>query len=291
METVLQNGDCVIAISEDDDTIKVSANTNYNIDESLFAAKSKIPAEKEKTLILGWNVTGCSIIKELDNYVAKDSEILIVSDNLDIKDDINLLKKSLVNLKIELKQGHTTDRETLESLNLDSFNHIIILCYRDNINAEEADSKTLITLLHLRNIAERSNSHFSIVSEMLDIRNKELAEVTKADDFIISNKLISLMLSQLSENKELKAVFDDLFDAEGSEIYVKPVSDYVQIGKEISFHTVAASAAKRGEIAIGYRLNKFAHNADKAYGVVVNPVKSNTVVFDETDKVIIIAED
>jgi len=287
MKTVLQNGDNIIAISEDDDTIKVSGNINYNIDESLFASKSVKPAEKEKTLILGWNVTGCSIIKELDNYVAKDSEILIVTDNLE---DIELLRSSLINLKVDIKQGHTTDRETLESLNLNSFNHIIILCYTD-INAEEADSKTLITLLHLRNIAEKTNSHFSIVSEMLDIRNKQLAEVTKADDFIISNKLISLMLSQLSENKELKAVFDDLFDAEGSEIYVKPMSDYVQLGKEISFHTVAASAAGRGEIAIGYRQNKFAHNADKAYGVVVNPVKSKSVVFDSTDKVIVIAED
>lgn len=88
----------------------------------------------------------------------------------------------------------------------------------------------LITLLHLRNIEEKTGNDFTIVSEMMDIRNKELAEGTEADDFIISNKLISLMLSQLSENKELKAVFDDLFDADGSEIYVKPVTDYVKTG-------------------------------------------------------------
>lgn len=291
MDTVLQNGDNIIAISEDDDTIKVSAKTSYNIDENVFASKSIIPPDKEKTLILGWNVRGCSIIKELDNYVAKDSEVLIVTDDLVIKEGIEHHKKLLNNIKVELRQGHTTDREILESLDLHTFNHIIILCYTENINAEEADSKTLITLLHLRNISERSKTHFSIVSEMLDIRNKELAEVTKADDFIISNKLISLMLSQLSENKELKAVFDDLFDSEGSEIYVKPMSDYVQPGKEVSFHSVAASASRHGEIAIGYRLNKYAHNADKAYGVVVNPVKSNKVVFDNTDKVIVIAED
>jgi voltage-gated potassium channel Kch len=291
METVFSGGDRVIAISEDDDTIKLSGTANYNIDSNSFAQRSKIPAEKEKTLIIGWNIKGCSIIKELDNYVAKGSSLTIVTDNLDIKDDIESMKQNLVNLQIELRHGHTAERDTLESLNLDSFNHIIILCYTDNIGAEEADSKTLITLLHLRNIAEKTGSRFSIVSEMLDIRNKELAEITKADDFIISNKLVSLMLSQLSENKELKAVFDDLFDAEGSEIYVKPAGDYVQMGKEISFHTVVASAAIRGEIAIGYRQNKYAHNADKAYGVVVNPVKSKSVVFEEIDKVIVIAED
>ena len=38
---------------------------------------------------------------------------------------------------------------------------------------------------------------------MLDVRNRELAEVTQADDFIVSDKLVSLMLAQVSENKDL----------------------------------------------------------------------------------------
>ncbi len=152
-------------------------------------------------------------------------------------------------------------------------------------------SKSLITLLHLRNIEEVTGHDFTIVSEMLDIRNKELAEVTEADDFIISNKLISLMLSQLSENKELKAVFDDLFDAEGSEIYIKPVTNYIKTGVPVNFYTLCESAARKGEIALGYRINEFSHNSEKAYGVVVNPKKSEIVTFTDKDKLIVIAED
>jgi len=34
---------------------------------------------------------------------------------------------------------------------------------------------------------------------MLDIRNKELAEVTKADDFIISNKFVSVPHPMISK--------------------------------------------------------------------------------------------
>ena len=63
---------------------------------------------------------------------------------------------------------------------------------------------------------------------MLDVRNRELAEATKVDDFIVSDHLISLMMTQLSENAELAEVFDDLFDPEGSEIYLKPAGDYVR---------------------------------------------------------------
>ena len=50
---------------------------------------------------------------------------------------------------------------------------------------------------------------------MLDLRNRELAEVTQADDFIVSDQLISLMLAQVAENKHLNAVFADLFDPRG----------------------------------------------------------------------------
>ena len=57
-----------------------------------------------------------------------------------------------------------------------------------------------------------------VVSEMVDVRNRELAEVTRADDFVVSNKLVSLMLAQASENDALTAIFDDLLDEAGSEL-------------------------------------------------------------------------
>ena len=55
---------------------------------------------------------------------------------------------------------------------------------------------------------------------MLDLRNRALAEVTHADDFIVSDRLVSLLMSQVAENAQLNAVFADLFDAAGSEIYL-----------------------------------------------------------------------
>ena len=126
---------------------------------------------------------------------------------------------------------------------------------------------------------------------MLDVRNRTLAEVTRADDFIVSDRLVSLMLSQVSENKQLNAVFDDLFDPEGSEIYLKPAGNYVALGQPVNFYTVVEAARRRGEVAIGYRLRAQATEADKAYGVVVNPDKSNKLTFADGDRIIVIAED
>ena len=64
---------------------------------------------------------------------------------------------------------------------------------------------------------------------MLDLRNRALAEVTRADDFIVSDRLTSLLITQISENKRLRPVFDDLFDPHGAEIYLRPSGEYVRL--------------------------------------------------------------
>jgi hypothetical protein len=124
---------------------------------------------------------------------------------------------------------------------------------------------------------------------MLEVQNRDLAAVTRADDFIVSSKLISLMLSQISENKELAEVFSTLFSAEGSELYLKPADDYVKSGAEVNFYTVVEAARRKGEVAIGYRIRSLSEDAGASYGVQINPVKSDRFRFMHDDRIIVIA--
>ena len=126
--------------------------------------------------------------------------------------------------------------------------------------------------------------------QVLDDRNRKLAEVTQADDFIVSDKLISLMLSQISENKDLGEVFADLFNADGSEIYLKPAADYVSTGQPLNFYTVLESARRRGEIAMGYRIMSKSGDASAGYGVKLNPDKAETITFSPADRIVVLAE-
>jgi len=289
MDTVIEAGDKVILIAEDDD--KVFTDGKPVVDESAIVSPAKSKAAPEKTLILGWNWRGARLAQELDNYVSAGSEITVVGDVDGLEKKVNGVKKALKNQKLNFIEGTITDRALLESLKLTEFDHIILLCYSDDLPGQKADSHTLITLLHLRDISLRSGHDFSIVSEMLDIRNRNLAEVAQADDFIVSDKMVSLLLSQVSENKELNNVFTDLFDPEGAEAYIRPVSQYVKTGIEVNFYTIAESARRQGQTAIGYRIAADAHSAEKAYGVTLNPDKSQKLTFTQQDKVILLAED
>ncbi|MBI3761433.1 MAG: potassium transporter TrkA [Chloroflexi bacterium] len=290
MDTRIEAGDKVIAISADDDTIRLSGLSDYKIDAGAIREARFRQAAPEHTLILGWNERAPTIINELDNYVAQGSEMTVVADVPEGEQAIAEHCAGLRNQTVTFRPGDTTDRRTLDDLAIPTYQHVITLSYDSGLDPQEADARTLITLLHLRDIAGKSGHPFSIVSEMLDVRNRQLAEVTQADDFIVSDKLVSLMLSQISENKELAAVFTDLFDPEGSELYLKPAGNYVELGRPLNFYTVVESARRRGEVAIGYRLKAEANDAAKSYGVRVNPHKSNPVTFAEDDRMIVLAE-
>jgi ion channel POLLUX/CASTOR len=290
LDTVIQPGDSVIAVTEDDDTLRLPDVPPPPPD--LHAIRQSPPAagKPERTLVLGWNPRGPVIVRELDSYVNPGSEVLVVAENPTVELDLEDLSQTTRNLHLEFSRGDTTQRQTLENLSIGTFDHVIVLSCAEQLGTQAADSRTLITLLHLRSLAEKLDYRFSIVSEMLDMRNRNLAEVTHADDFIVSDQLISLMLAQISESKDLAAVFSSLFDPEGAELYLKPAADYVELECPVHFSTVVESARQRDEIALGFRLARESSSASAMYGVHINPDKRNRVTFAAGDRIVVLAE-
>ena len=291
MDTAFSHGDQVIAISEDDDTLILRSNAGGGLPEpAALSHRERLPPAPERILILGWNGKAQAIIEELDNYVAPGSETIVICRYEGVRDILMGVAKRMQRQRVRFADGDITHAGTLAAVKAASFEHVILLSYSD-LPIQEADAKTLITLLHLRNLADSAGTRLSIVSEMMDMRNRALAQIARADDFIVSDKLVSLMMSQLSENKDLKKVFEVLFSSEGSEIYIRPMTDYIKLGMNVDFYTVLEAAAQKGETAIGYRLMKHADDRANGYGVNVNPKKSEKHLFAENDKIIVLAED
>jgi voltage-gated potassium channel Kch len=279
--------DEIILIAEDDSKVVLSEHRAPEVDiQAIRKPASREPAP-ERTLILGWNDRAPRIVSELDHYVRSGSELTVVTpDGIVPSSRFDDLR----NQEVTFSEGDLTDRRNLDRLTVSSYDHVIVLGHPDEPDPNTADSRTLVTLLHLREIAEKSEHRFSIVTEMLDVRNRELAEVTGADDFIVSDHLASLMMCQVSEKKELSMVFEDLISPHGSELYLKPVIEYVEPGVPVNFYTVLEAARLRGEVAVGYRLGAETGNPGTSYGVRLNPEKSQSIKFAEQDSLIVLAE-
>jgi hypothetical protein len=288
MDTPIQSGDALIAVSEDDDTIILSQGSRASIDESALVSSSPSQGQPTRILVLGWNATASPILREIDNYVTAGSQVMVVADDDSLEGQVS--GKHFENLALTFRRGDFSERRTLEAVQPGAFERIILLASSERLDPQQADALTLVTLLHLRDLADRNQYNYAIVSQILDARNRALAEVTRADDFIVSDKLASLMLSQIAENKHLNAVFADLFDPEGSEIYLKPAGEYVEPGKPVNFYTVVEAARRRGQVAFGYRLKAQTHDIEHSYGVVVNPKKSELVTYSSDDKIILLSD-
>ncbi len=287
-DTRVEAGDRILVIAADDSLVCLS-NTPAEIDTAAIQVAVPRAQMPGRTLILGWNQRGPHLINELDTYSAPNSIVQVIAEDVSASDDIAQLCAGLTQSSASARVADTTDRRALDGMQIANYDHVILLC-ADNVTAQRADARALITLLHLRDIAEKSDTTFSITTEMLDVRDRDLADVTRADDFVVSDKLTSLMLAQLSENRDLAPVFRELFTSEGSELYLKPASDYIAINTPVNFYTIAEAATRRNEVAIGYRLLDFADDAEREYGVVINPNKAEKRIFSARDKVIVIAE-
>jgi voltage-gated potassium channel Kch len=291
MDRVIEAGDRLIFVAADDDTIVREDLMADTPREGQIVSGSEAAPRIERTLVLGWNSRTSGLLTELDRYVAPDSPLLVIADGPGVGEQVRAIGGRLQRLKLSYRQADTTDRAVLETATAEGYDHVVVMSYSDFLDEQRADARTLVTLLHLRDIEERLGESFTIVSEMLDLRNRALAQVTRADDFIISGKLVSLTMSQLAENPGLRAVFDDLFDEAGSEIYLKPAANYVRTGEEVDFYTIVESARRQGQVAFGYRVLAQANDPARSYGVVINPDKKETVTLRPEDRVIVLSED
>jgi Trk K+ transport system NAD-binding subunit len=280
-------GDQVVTISEDDDQIVLNGSPIQS-DDAILPVPTEQSQAPERTLVLGASARLPVVLRELDAYAADGSEttVLGAADPAEVLAEVD---GQLNHLKLTVQAGDITDRGVLERLDVSSFDQVIVLSETEGRTQEMADARTTVALLYLRDIQRGAAVKVPITSEILEIQNQALASVAEPDDFIVSNTLISLLVSQVAENPYLKGVFDKLFTSQGHELYLRPATDYVQAG-DLPFAVVSEAALRRGEIAVGYRRAETARDAAQGFGVVLNPSKQGRVTLGAQDKIVVLAD-
>lgn len=301
MDRIIAAGERLILVAADDDRCAVRPWSG-TIDDSLIVPPAPTARVPDRTLLLGWNSRVPAIVRGIAAYVVPGSTLRVVSSDPGAAATLAELAVGLPHLNLEHRPGDISDRRVLDEQDPRAWHHVMVLPDDRIEAATEADAQVLVALLHLRDLAANANSGltpalganlparpFSIVSEMRDVRSRDLAEVARADDFIISDRFIGLLLAQLAEDADLAAVFADLFDPEGAEIYLRPAASYVVTGRELDMHTLVESAARRGEVLIGVRIARPGPDLP-AHGVLVNPRKTTRLTLAPADQVIVLAE-
>ena len=272
--TIINTGDKVIAIAADDDQLVFTGFRDDLAATSAPRGVGESPRHAEHILAISWSNMGRAVLSELATFLAEGSSMHIVSDPRFVdQSTFENLKFGHVAVTHSATSGNI--HELIKVASAKKYDEIIILGYREAINEADADATTMLTMLQMNQLfAEERNGaqETRLVTEILDSRKAELARVATADDLVVSDNLAALMIAQIPENPAHAPVLEDLFDAQGASLNVKPIELYTS-ASQVTFAELAASARSRGESAIGYRTAKHA-KGDPASGVVLNADKS-----------------
>lgn len=287
-DRVLLSTDTIIAIAEDDSVLDAAELQPTAAEPDKIATRPGDPAAAEATLILGYNTRTPLVLKELADYAEPGSRAVLVAD---VPVDLATLPSTngAGQLAFEHHAANTTDRAVLDGLDIPAYDRVILMSYSDDLSVKRASARSLLTLLYLRDIVSGSEKSLTIVSEIVDRDDTELVKNAGVSDIVVSDEILSLLLTQVAENRHLGGVFQQLFKAEGSEIYLRPVGLYV-VAEPVSFATLIEAASRRGETAVGYWPAGARDLGDHMHGILVNPAKTHVFAASPEDRLIVLAE-
>ncbi|WP_037679251.1 NAD-binding lipoprotein [Streptomyces griseus] len=291
--TSIAPDDLLVVISRDDDTA-VPADCAELVEKAAMASGPPTPARPERVLLLGWNRRAPLMVDQLRRRARPGSAVDVVADGGEatVRQVNEADAHSGTDLTLTLHDGDVTRPETLRRLDVHSYDSVIVLGqdHAPGQPPDDPDNRTLVTLLLLRQLEEATGRELPVVTELIDDRNRALAPLSPGADVIISGKLIGLLMAQISQNRHLAAVFEELFSADGTGVRMRPATDYVLPGHETPFATVVAAARRRGECAIGYRSHDDS-STGPGYGVRINPAKAERRRWTSEDEVVVVGRD
>ena len=301
LNTELGEGDEVLIVAEDDSTIDFM-KTPAAVPKDRELKTRRLETKSERLLFLGWSPKASIILSEYAEYVDEGSSVTIVLDEPtdSVKQQVQEAMEETEELKFEVVYANPHEKKVLSELQPFSYDDIMVLPQQltPDKDAERIDTETIVLLLLLRGIkkdliADGETIKTKIVTEVLNSQNHALIHQAGVNDFVISNRMVSMIFAQMSEEPEIKKVYDDLFQEDGSEIYVKPIELYVDsLPAVLSFADLMLLAQKRDEEAcIGVKHANLASDPSQNYGVRLIPPKDQMMDLSAGDALVVVAED
>lgn len=288
--------DEVLIIADDDSTIEYLAKPLMQ-PRSFPAIESNTEQQIERELIFGLNQKSETIIREFAEYVKEGSEIDVIVHRATEQDrsEIAQLDREIEHVQVRLIDTNPLNRKELLALDPGKYDNIIILAsVRDDKDLQQVDSENIVILLLLRSIMQELDTGTKVtklITEVLESQNQALIAKAGVKDMIISNQLISMVTAQISESPGMKDVYDNLFQEDGSEIYLKPLSLYFDsFPVEVCFGDLIAVAQNRDEVCFGIKIAALEDDQSQNNGVDLIPEKSTKFTLNAGDCLVVVAE-
>ncbi len=237
-------------IKKEDRLIVLSKNNYDHPIKEYPDIKPNIIKYKNNILLICEEKRHNEIMKEISEYIENSNTTMLSYDF--IKSQKNKYKFMLE----KLKQENTTK---------------IVLISEDNIT----DVKSINILLIIREIIKKEQLNIAILSLLNSIQKRNLIYSDDIRDFIVSGKLIGMLMAQASISPNVLYIFYGLLSRNGKDIIILPYSDYFNESK--TFKYVYFTLLNKKIILIGIK---------RYNDIILNP--GSECLLDNKDEIVII---
>ncbi|OPL19236.1 MAG: hypothetical protein AVO35_11705 [Candidatus Aegiribacteria sp. MLS_C] len=282
-ESPIADGDRLVFLSENSRLPGLSDEETYP--ELLTASPGETCRQPLRMLVLsGQSRKFRLMMRLLDRYSMEGAEI-VVAGSLPAEEGEELLAGvEITTSTVSYRKVDRTDPECMEALHPEEFDSIMVVSGRNrHMTDEEADSECIVSLLILRDMADRLGDAWksTVVSEIRNPRNRRLASAAGIDDFVISNEVCSMIMAQLVIQPDLSPLYEEIFDPTGCEIQLRCPELYGCA----TFDDLVLKGISRREVVLGWLTGT---GTDAR--ATLNPSRHEPLPEDGTLRVVVISE-
>ncbi len=304
-EMFVENDDELIIFAEDDSTIFYFKEPVFKSTASDIPS-STIKPRSHRVALLNWTTKTSIILEKLCSYLPKGSELCTYASTKvsEMDSSKKLLNKKYPDISISMNEIDLNNLESLNDIEPQDFDSILILS-PGGATIEEMDAYVISMLIRIRQILISkkddgnniidSKDWPKLITEVMDSENIDIILNSGVEDFMVSNQFVSQIMAQVSEEPMALDVYDDLFQSEGSELYIKPASYYFDFKDKktitMPYGECVQAAKLRNEVILGLQIHADQKDKDSMFGIILIPDKNDEFTLSEEDGLIALAED
>lgn len=286
-DEVIRQGDKIVMLAREYAHAELQSNAEQPLrplQRSVQPAKPVVGGLR-RVLILGWNRRVPALIHELAGYADYRFEVHVVAvvETGQRAAEISAYSDLTARVSCEHTQADYMVEGALRDLLAQRFDSVMLLSSDRMDSGEEADARAMVGYLVVDELLLKRSHKPQILLELSDPANESLV-VRKRGESIVSPMILSHLMAQIAQRRELGLMFEELFTTGGAEVTFRKTTDY-SMQSVTTFADLEAVVALQGETALGVYRSK---PDDEGRRLHLNPPRDQPLRLQASDQLVVL---
>ncbi|MAG65672.1 MAG: ion channel DMI1 [Pseudomonadales bacterium] len=287
-EEVIQAGDKVVMLARDYAHAEpvAEASTPLRPLQRPASAPQRQAGGMRRLLILGWSRRVPALIHELAGYrnFRFDVHMVSVLDPAERIAAIQAYSPDTARVECHHSQADYMVEGALRGLIEQRFDSILLISSDRLESGEEADARAMVGYLIVDELLRDRTQRPQLLLELSDPANEALV-VRKRGETIVGPTILSHLMAQIAQRRELGLMFEYLLTTGGPELLFRDLQDY-PMQSVTTFADLEAVVALQGDTALGiYRAKADAEGRR----LQLNPPRDKPLRLTDGDQLVVLA--